>query len=45
MTDYFSDRENGPRARIEQMISSTVWAGRGDGAGVNQQRCLRFAVF
>ena len=27
MVDYFSDRENGPRARTEQVISSTVWAG------------------
>lgn len=27
MTDYFSDRENGPRARTEQVISPTVWAG------------------
>lgn len=27
MTDYFSDPENGPRARIEQVISPTVWAG------------------
>ena len=27
MVDYFSDRENGPRARTEQMISPTVWAG------------------
>jgi hypothetical protein len=27
MPDYFSDRENGPRARIEQVISPTVWAG------------------
>lgn len=26
MSDYFSDRENGPRARTEQMISPTVWA-------------------
>lgn len=26
-TDYFSDRENGPRARTEQVISPTVWAG------------------
>lgn len=26
MNDYFSDRENGPRARIEQVISSAVWA-------------------
>ncbi len=27
MSDYFSDRENGPRARTEQVISMTVWAG------------------
>jgi hypothetical protein len=27
MSDYFSDRENGPRARTEQTISPTVWAG------------------
>lgn len=27
MTDYFSDRENGPGARTEQVISPTVWAG------------------
>lgn len=27
MSDYFSDRENGPRARTEQVISPTVWAG------------------
>ena len=27
MPDYFSDRENGPRARTEQVISPTVWAG------------------
>lgn len=27
MTGYFSDRENGPRARAEQVISPTVWAG------------------
>jgi hypothetical protein len=27
MSDYFSDRQNGPRARTEQMISPTVWAG------------------
>ncbi|MDP1862507.1 MAG: hypothetical protein Q8K52_01200 [Thiobacillus sp.] len=27
MTDYFSDRENGPRARTEQVISPAVWAG------------------
>ncbi len=27
MGDYFSDRENGPRARIHQVISPTVWAG------------------
>ncbi|WP_431276504.1 AbiJ-NTD4 domain-containing protein [Variovorax ureilyticus] len=27
MSDYFSDRENGPKARIEQSISPTVWAG------------------
>jgi len=27
MNDYFSDREIGPRARIEQTISPTVWAG------------------
>lgn len=24
MTDYFSDRENGPRARTEQVIPPTV---------------------
>jgi hypothetical protein len=27
MSDYFSDRENGPRARTEQTISPVVWAG------------------
>jgi hypothetical protein len=27
MSDYFSDRENGTRARTEQVISPTVWAG------------------
>ncbi len=27
MSDYFSDRENGPRARTEQFISPVVWAG------------------
>ena len=27
MADYFSDRENGPKARTEQVISPTVWAG------------------
>lgn len=27
MGDYFSDRENGPRVRIDQVISPTVWAG------------------
>ncbi len=27
MGDYFSDRQNGPRARTEQVISPTVWAG------------------
>lgn len=27
MSDYFSDRENGLRARTEQVISPTVWAG------------------
>lgn len=27
MSDYFSDRENGPRARTEQVISPVVWAG------------------
>lgn len=27
MSDYFSDRENGPRARIELVISPAVWAG------------------
>lgn len=27
MSDYFSDREHGPRARTEQTISPTVWAG------------------
>lgn len=27
MVDYFSDRENGPRVRTEQVISPTVWAG------------------
>jgi hypothetical protein len=27
MSDYFSDRENGPRARTELVISPTVWAG------------------
>lgn len=27
MSDYFSDRENGPRARTEQTVSPVVWAG------------------
>jgi hypothetical protein len=27
MSDYFSDRENGPRARTDQIISPVVWAG------------------
>jgi hypothetical protein len=27
VNDYFSDRENGPRARTEQAISPAVWAG------------------
>lgn len=27
MSDYFSDRETGPRARTEQVISPVVWAG------------------
>ena len=27
MADYFSDRENGPRARTDPVISPTVWAG------------------
>jgi len=27
MSDYFSERQNGPRARTEQEISRTVWAG------------------
>ncbi|HAG76432.1 MAG: hypothetical protein HZC22_09200 [Rhodocyclales bacterium] len=27
MNDYFSDRENGPRARTELVISPAVWAG------------------
>lgn len=27
MPDYFSDRENGPKARTERVISPTVWAG------------------
>jgi hypothetical protein len=27
MKDYFSDRENGPRARTEQVISPKMWAG------------------
>lgn len=27
MSDYFSDRENGPRARTDQVISPVVWAG------------------
>ena len=27
MADYFSDQENGPRVRTEQVISPTVWAG------------------
>jgi AbiJ N-terminal domain 4 len=27
MSDYFSDRENGPRARTELVISPTVWSG------------------
>lgn len=27
ISDYFSDRQNGPRARTEQVISPIVWAG------------------
>jgi len=27
MSDYFSDRENGPRARTHQVILPVVWAG------------------
>ncbi|ABE46678.1 hypothetical protein [Polaromonas sp. JS666] len=27
MSDYFSKRENGPRARTEQVILLTVWGG------------------
>ena len=27
MNGYFSDRENGPRARTEHVISPTVWPG------------------
>lgn len=27
MTGYFSDRENGPCVRTEQVISPAVWAG------------------
>lgn len=27
ISDYFSDRQNGPRARTEQVISPTVWGG------------------
>ncbi|WP_456299720.1 TIGR02391 family protein [Paraburkholderia tropica] len=27
MSDYFSDRQNGPWARIEQVILPAVWAG------------------
>jgi hypothetical protein len=27
MSDYFSDRENGSRARTDQVISPIVWAG------------------
>lgn len=27
MGDYFSDRENGPRARVNQVITPDVWAG------------------
>jgi hypothetical protein len=27
MSDYFSDRENGARARTDQVISPVVWAG------------------
>jgi hypothetical protein len=27
MSDYFSDRESGPRARTDQVISPVVWAG------------------
>jgi|GEM_PF-4861011 len=27
MVDYFSDRENDPRVRTEQVISPPVWAG------------------
>lgn len=26
MIDYFSDRENGPVARTEEVITPTVWA-------------------
>jgi len=41
MTGYFNDRENGPRARTEQVISPTVWAGL---VGTVQARRLRPAV-
>jgi hypothetical protein len=27
MNEYFSDRENSPRARTDQMISPVVWKG------------------
>jgi hypothetical protein len=27
MSDYFSDRENGPVPRVDQSISPVVWAG------------------
>jgi|GEM_PF-6422567 len=28
MIDYFSDRENGPVARTEEVITPVVWAAR-----------------
>jgi len=37
MSDYFSDRENGPRARTGQMISPVVGArAGGNSAGAGQ---------
>ena len=46
MSDYFSDRENGPRARTEQVITPTVWAATLDGNDANLQERLeqQFAV-
>ena len=43
MSDYFSDRENGPRARTHQVILPVVWLG-GDSAGVGEQRSFWPAI-